>query len=101
MEKGAASQIVRAVDTNRGYTAELGNASHCHVRARHCQEVATLVTDGENGITDLGKGTVTENSVYAQRCGHDDDHLKAGKVITNAHDHESTLLTEPLPTWLS
>ncbi|WP_329537728.1 hypothetical protein OG568_56375 (plasmid) [Streptomyces sp. NBC_01450] len=67
-EKGTAGQVIGAVDTNRRSTAEL-------VHARHCQQAATLVNDSEGGITDLGEGTVTEDSVDAERSGHEDDDL--------------------------
>ncbi|MFD7962935.1 hypothetical protein ACFV5J_19215 [Streptomyces zaomyceticus] len=70
MEKGSADQITGAVDTHRRRTTELVHARHCHVRSCHRQETTDHVVDGEDGITDLGEGTVTEDSVDAERVGH-------------------------------
>ncbi|MGW1729230.1 Imm32 family immunity protein [Streptomyces sp. NPDC002306] len=47
------------------------------MRACHCQQAAVLVVDGEDGITDLGEGTVTEDAVDAQRDGHGGDLLRS------------------------
>ncbi len=64
--KGSAGQIVGAVDADRRGAAGL-------VRACHRQQSATLVGDGEYGITGLGEGTVTEDPVDTE--GHAGDLL--------------------------
>jgi hypothetical protein len=77
-EKRSAGQIIGAVDTNRRSTTEL-------VHARHCQQATVLVINGEDGITDLGEGTVTEDSVDAERDGHGGD-LLSGQKLREATD---------------
>lgn len=72
-EKGAAGQIIGAADTNWRSAAEL-------VRARHCQQAATIVGDGEGGVTDFGEGTATEDPVNTERDGHAGDLLNAQRL---------------------
>ncbi|MBB4790503.1 hypothetical protein [Streptomyces nodosus] len=82
MEKGSAGQIIGAVDTDRRSTAELVQARHRYMRACHCQQATALVVDGgEDGITDLGEGTVTEDSVDAERDGHRGDLLSGQQLL--------------------
>ncbi|MFD5211535.1 hypothetical protein ACFWNF_31920 [Streptomyces anulatus] len=78
-EKGSASQIVGVVDTDRCNAAEVADARHRHVCACHCQQAAALVVDGEGWITNLGEGSVTEESIDAERS-HGSDLLNGEKL---------------------
>jgi hypothetical protein len=61
-QKSAAGQVTDVVDTYRCH-AEL-------VGSRHYEQATTFGGDGEGGLTDLGEGSVTDNSVDTQRNGH-------------------------------
>ncbi|MFD9051899.1 hypothetical protein [Streptomyces zaomyceticus] len=87
MEKGSADQITGAVDTNGRSDAELVHSRDRHVSSRHREQTAAHVVDGENGITDLGEGTVTEDSVDAERVGHGGD-LLSGQYLREATDQQ-------------
>jgi hypothetical protein len=79
-QKGPADQTIGVVDTDRCNAAEVGYARHRHVRTRHCRQAAALVIDGEDWITDLGEGSVTEDSIDAERGGHGSDLRSGGKL---------------------
>lgn len=64
------------MDTDRCDTAELLHARHRPARARHRRQAVILVADGEDGIADLGEGTVAEDTVDAETGRHADDFLQ-------------------------
>jgi hypothetical protein len=61
-DKSAAAQIRDVVDTYRR-SAELPGT-------RHCEQTTAIVGDREGGLSDLGEGPVTEQSIDTQRTVH-------------------------------
>ncbi|MFQ6394312.1 hypothetical protein ACLMAJ_12720 [Nocardia sp. KC 131] len=60
-EQGAAGQAIAVVHTDRRTTGL--------VCTGHCQQVLTLVVDGQGRITDLSEGTVLEDPVNFEHGG--------------------------------